>query len=335
MNSLKYLSSRVDRVFGQEQNEDVVEISSRYTPPIDFSIDEEEPLLENEKQDITVKASATSGHGSLISSYLFPPLIIKSISKLISFIFFLASFLNPFAYFKRKPVPSTAVSQEKLVAGRGLQSPYTKGQHQHSHLSSSLSQSTRYLSPPRPLLMKRPPPKTLVLDLDETLIHSLSQGSNFSTGQMVEVKLDNQVATLYYVRKRPYCDYFLKCVSEWFHLVVFTASVPAYADPMIDWLEQERKYFSRRLYRNECTATPSGYVKDLSIVESDLSKVFIIDNSPISYSKQNENAIGIEGWISDSSDHNLLHLIPLLHALRYSLDVRSVLSLKMGEASFE
>lgn len=72
-------------------------------------------------------------------------------------------------------------------------------------------------------------------------------------------------------------------VSKWYNLIVFTASVQEYADPVIDWLELERKYFSARYYRQHCTFRNGAYIKDLSHVEPDLSKVMILDNSPMSY----------------------------------------------------
>ena len=162
-------------------------------------------------------------------------------------------------------------------------------------------------TPPRPLIPARQPSysiqtppnsrfsqKTLVIDLDETLIHSLAKGGRMSSGHMVEVKLNTTVGIggatlgphhpiLYYVHKRPHCDDFLRRVSKWYNLVVFTASVQEYADPVIDWLEQERRYFSGRFYRQHCTFRNGAYIKDLSSVEPDLSKVMILDNSPLSY----------------------------------------------------
>lgn len=56
-----------------------------------------------------------------------------------------------------------------------------------------------------------------------------------------------------------------------------------YADPVIDWLEVERKYFAARYYRQHCTFRNGSYIKDLAQVEPDLSKVMILDNSPVSY----------------------------------------------------
>lgn len=165
----------------------------------------------------------------------------------------------------------------------------------------------RTTAPPRPLIPSRQPSysapghgrprlaqKTLVIDLDETLIHSLAKGGRMSSGHMVEVKLNVTVGyggatlgpqhpILYYVHKRPHCDDFLRKVCRWYNLVVFTASVQEYADPVIDWLEQERKYFSGRYYRQHCTFRNGAYIKDLSSIEPDLSKVIILDNSPLSY----------------------------------------------------
>ncbi|KAJ2794686.1 Nuclear envelope morphology protein 1, partial [Coemansia helicoidea] len=83
-----------------------------------------------------------------------------------------------------------------------------------------------------------PAKKTLVLDLDETLIHSSPQGS-YRAHHRIEVVID-KVACLYYVYKRPHVDYFLHKVSEWYTVVVFTASLAEYADPVIDLLDAQR-----------------------------------------------------------------------------------------------
>ena len=200
-----------------------------------------------------------------------------------------------------------------------------------SPISTSTASKLRYPHapiPPRPLIPRRQPSysnlsglaagrshrrhthqlqqKTLVLDLDETLIHSIAKGSRMSSGHMVEVKLNapifNPVAQavpgqptpppqvvgpyhpiLYYVHKRPHCDEFLRKICKWYKVVIFTASVQEYADPVIDWLEQEKKYFAGRYYRQHCTFRNGSYIKDLSSIEPDLSKIMILDNSPVSY----------------------------------------------------
>ncbi|KAK5127488.1 hypothetical protein LTR85_006827 [Meristemomyces frigidus] len=220
--------------------------------------------------------------------------------------------------------------------------------------TSKLTRYPRAPAPPRPLVPRRQPSftlsysneaprKTLIIDLDETLIHSMAKGGRMSTGHMVEVRLGGPVSSsgmqigpgvpiLYYVHERPGCHDFLRKVAKWYNLIVFTASVQEYADPVIDWLERERKYFSGRYYRQHCTLRNGAYIKDLAQVEPDLSKVMILDNSPMSYIFHEDNAIPIEGWISDPTDNDLLHLIPLLEGLQYVTDVRALLALRQGQA---
>ncbi|CAK9440996.1 uncharacterized protein LODBEIA_P48650 [Lodderomyces beijingensis] len=239
---------------------------------------------------------------------------------------------------------------------------------------------SRYIIPPPIRLyplsrnpQKKRKKKILILDLDETLIHSLSQGSprSFhpaSHSKMIEIKINN-ISSLYHVHKRPYCDYFLTEISKWFELQIFTASVKEYADPIINWLEEEivntmekknperrhhhhhhqqqhhifsdeprPKIFTKRYYRNNCTYRQGvGYIKDLSafIREDELKNVMILDNSPISYALHEDNAISIEGWINDQNDRDLLNLLPLLHSLSLCIDVRFILGLKNGEKLFE
>ncbi|KIW16662.1 hypothetical protein PV08_03850 [Exophiala spinifera] len=261
--------------------------------------------------------------------------------------------------------------QKKAASPLGDNGPLTVDNIKSPTSPSPSLKMTRYPHAPQPLrpliprrqpsyanLVPRPPTrgsaplqqKTLILDLDETLIHSLAKGGRMSSGHMVEVKLNVPIALsspqpgqvtsvlgpqhpiLYYVHKRPHCDEFLRKISKWYKLVVFTASVQEYADPVIDWLEQERKYFVGRYYRQHCTFRNGAYIKDLSSIEPDLSKVMILDNSPVSYIFHEDNAIPIEGWINDPTDNDLLHLIPMLEALQYVTDVRALLALRRGEA---
>lgn len=219
----------------------------------------------------------------------------------------------------------------------------------------SPTSSSKYIIPPPQRLFpltrnpnKHKKRKVLILDLDETLIHSLSKGSprSLNTGSnnsnLIEIKLNN-IATLYHVHKRPYCDFFLKEISKWFELQIFTASVKEYANPIIDWLEgdnmMDEKLFTKRYYRDDCTYRNGvGYIKDLSRFfpnGEDLRNVVILDNSPISYALHEDNAVMIEGWINDQNDKDLINLLPMLHSLSFCIDVRFILGLRQGEKVLE
>lgn len=56
-----------------------------------------------------------------------------------------------------------------------------------------------------------------------------------------------------------------------------------------------------------------------------MEDVFIIDNSPSSYSFQPQNGMPILSWYEDKLDDKLLELIPVLAKLSQVPDVRPVL----------
>ncbi|KAL5240766.1 hypothetical protein ACI65C_008176 [Semiaphis heraclei] len=174
--------------------------------------------------------------------------------------------------------------------------------------------------------------KVLVLDLDETLIHSHHEGvlrhpskPEMPPDFILKVTIERHPVR-FYVHKRPHVDFFLDVVSKWYELVVFTASMQIYGAAVADKLDNRRGILRRRFYRQHCTPEMGSYTKDLTSVSSDLSKVFILDNSPAAYRAFPDNAIPIKSWFSDTSDTALLNLLPMLDALRFTDDVRSVLS---------
>jgi len=168
--------------------------------------------------------------------------------------------------------------------------------------------------------------KTLILDLDETLVHSTIKTVTHHH-ITVDVMIDGLTCT-FYVIKRPHVDLFLKKVAEWFEIVIFTASMQQYADPLIDQLDTQ-KLVKGRLFRESCLPKEGNFVKDLSLIGQDLTSTIIVDNSPIAYSHNKENALPIENWMGDNpQDDALLNLLPFLNALRFTSDVRSILSLR-------
>jgi len=83
-----------------------------------------------------------------------------------------------------------------------------------------------------------------------------------------------------YVKQRPYLHAFLERVSEMFEVVIFTASQSIYAKQLLDILDPDGRFISRRMYRESCLFSDGNYTKDLTILGVDLAKVAIIDNSP-------------------------------------------------------
>ncbi|KAI9806474.1 MAG: hypothetical protein M1833_003661 [Piccolia ochrophora] len=154
--------------------------------------------------------------------------------------------------------------------------------------------------------------KCLVLDLDETLVHSsfkILHQADFT----IPVEIEGQYHNVYVI-KRPGVDQFMKRVGELYEVVVFTASVSKYGDPLLDQLDIHH-VVHHRLFRESCYNHQGNYVKDLSQVGRDLRETIIIDNSPTSYIFHPQHAVPISSWFSDAHDNELLDLIPVLEDL--------------------
>ncbi|KAI9264998.1 NLI interacting factor [Phascolomyces articulosus] len=164
--------------------------------------------------------------------------------------------------------------------------------------------------------------KCLVLDLDETLVHSsfkIIPHPDF----IVPVEIDNQYHNVY-VLKRPGVDEFMRKMGEKYEIVVFTASLSKYADPVLDKLDIH-KVVKHRLFREACCNHKGNYVKDLSHLGRDLAGTMILDNSPASYIFHNANAVPVSTWFNDPHDTELTDLVAFLEDLTQVDDVTMVL----------
>ena len=169
--------------------------------------------------------------------------------------------------------------------------------------------------------------KTLILDLDETLIHS-----KFSLQQVQQCrtrgKCDFQMRIIVegrpiqvYVLIRPGVLFFIQKLAAVYEIVLYTASMNIYANPLVDTLDQDR-LIPMRLYREHCFSFQGSYIKDLSLLGRPMKDVIIVDNSPNAYFFHPENAVPILSWYDDPDDRCLFELIPLLEALSHVDDVR-------------
>lgn len=116
--------------------------------------------------------------------------------------------------------------------------------------------------------------KTLVLDLDETLVHSSFTQIN-KPDITLNVDIESSKCSIY-VLKRPHLEEFLEGVSKLYEIVIYTASLAKYANPLIDILDPN-KHIKSRLFREHCTASATGFVKDLGYINRDLQDIIIVD----------------------------------------------------------
>lgn len=112
---------------------------------------------------------------------------------------------------------------------------------------------------------------TLVLDLDETLVHCSVEPVEKPD---VIFPVDFNGATYHvHVKKRPHLDVFLSSVSKLFEVVVFTASQQVYAEKLLDILDPDRSRIDHRLFREACLCVHGNYIKDLDVLGRNLSTV--------------------------------------------------------------
>ena len=184
----------------------------------------------------------------------------------------------------------------------------------------NLNPNCKYLPEKKYFLSKK---KTLILDLDETLVHSAFKSFYSKEDIIFNMIYDGKEHTIH-VLKRPFVDEFLEKMYHLFELVIFTASIPDYANPLLNKLDP-RKRISYRLFREHCTSTGNLFIKDLRKVGRDLKDLIIIDNNPISYLYNKDNGIPILTWHSCQTDNELMKLVPLLEILSKCDDVRTII----------
>mmetsp|Transcript_19623 Transcript_19623/g.27028 ORF Transcript_19623/g.27028 Transcript_19623/m.27028 type:complete len:361 (-) Transcript_19623:169-1251(-) len=173
---------------------------------------------------------------------------------------------------------------------------------------------------------------TLLLDLDETLVHS-SQRPLDNPDFIFPIHFENSVFQIF-TKKRPHLDQFLRNVCLWYEVVIFTASQEIYAGRILELLDPSAQLFSHCLFRDSCLFIEGNYLKELSLLGRDISRTVIVDNSPAAFGYQIDNGVPIESWFENKDDHGLLDLLPFLETLSKVNDVCPLIRKRFSLRSF-
>jgi len=169
----------------------------------------------------------------------------------------------------------------------------------------------------------------LVLDLDETMISADLELEWHTHDEIIYTKDCIAIP----INIRPFLFEFLEEAIKYFDIVVYTASLSDYADPILDFIERDKSYFKHRLYRQHCIYYENFYIKDLSIFNKPLEKIIIVDNNLLSFGNYLSNGILITSFYNEVDDLDLTCILEFFKVLTTKNDVREELENTFGFTS--
>ena len=149
---------------------------------------------------------------------------------------------------------------------------------------------------------------TLVLDLDETLVHYIEENDKN------------------YVQVRPFAEYFISEMGKYFELVIFTSAEEEYANIILNEIDKNN-VISHKLYRRNVEFKDGFCLKDLNKLGRDIKKVCIIDNDKNNFKLHEDNGIEIKEYMGEQEDNELDLLGDLLMTIPQSNldDIRPII----------
>lgn len=189
--------------------------------------------------------------------------------------------------------------------------------------------------------MRRTKKYLLVLDIDETLVHSepvveqsieKPEFKGKIHDRYIEFPNPNGTVDVYGVRFRPHLLEFLDRMSKVYDLAVYTASARDYADAVVDQLDPTNTKFVARLYREHCAPVNNMNIKNMAMFPGDDS--ILVDNLIYSYSFQLNRGIPICPFVDDKMDVELRDLATILERIDEYQSIHQLLQDLLGLDEF-
>ena len=208
-------------------------------------------------------------------------------------------------------------------------------------VASALAKRQVNLKPTKiPPPVKRSKRYLLVLDIDETLVHSDPVMANSRPTPQANKQFDKTCRfengdgthDIYGVKFRPYMMEFIQRMSKLYDLAVYTASAKDYADVVMDCVDPSRTIFCTRLYRDNCLPVNGMNIKNMSNFEG--PDVFIVDNLIYSYAYHMNQGIPICAFVDDPMDVELQDLAEILENLPFYESLPALLQDLLGLDEF-
>ena len=111
---------------------------------------------------------------------------------------------------------------------------------------------------------------------------------------------------------RPGLFWFLSKVKPFYELITFTSASKEYAQPIINEIELDNKYFDYNFFREHSVISGNDFVKDISRIGRDMKKIIIIDNMEQNFRLNKKNGIKIKAFYGEQNDKVLFELCKIL-----------------------
>ncbi len=234
-----------------------------------------------------------------------------------SYLFTLAALLGGTVYFARDwDNEEEAAKHPNIPPGYSPSSMYHRIKARFNGTFDYFSEPAYpdLLPPPLPVEYRRP--LTLIIGLEDLLIHS-------------EWTRDHGWRTA----KRPGLDYFLGYLSQYYEIVVFSSAYQMYSEKVVQKLDPYGAYISYALFREATRYDDGKLIKDLSMMNRDIGRIIGVDTDPNAFSLQPDNAILLKPWEGTQDDKELVKLIPFLEwlAVQPPKDIRPIMETFKGK----
>ena len=99
---------------------------------------------------------------------------------------------------------------------------------------------------------------------------------------------------------------FLSSIKPFYEIISFSTETKDFCDSIINMIEQDKKYFEYNFYKEHCVLYNNNFVKDISLIGRDISKIIIVDNDEKCFGLNKENGIKIKTFNEENSNDNKL-----------------------------
>ena len=180
--------------------------------------------------------------------------------------------------------------------------------------------------------------KTLILDMDETLIHAkpkIPSNEDFEGDYDIVLQDDDGSELTFMVKMRPGLVECLERLATFYEVAVFTAAERTYATKIIKHFDPNGDYIKHILSREHCVHTNNYYVKDLRIInDRKLEDMVIVDNSIVAFAFNLDNGVPINDFRGEEPmDEELIYMTSYLEDIYHYEDIReaNIKNFRMSE----